>query len=152
MLGNPICFALYTVLTKKLVNRYTPLVLVTYAHVVAGVLFVPFVIYELTAKQSGIHVSAIDVGALAYLGILAASLGTLWWNKGVEGVGASCAGIFMNGVPISTMLLSAMLLGEKIALPQILGSSMVIMGVYLNSLRSSANLDVAANNLQREST
>lgn len=136
MLGNPICFALYTIFTKKLVDRYSPLMLVTYAHLVAGIFFMPFMIYELSTKWSGIHVSAVDVAVLAYLGILAASIGTLLWNKGIERVGASRAGIFMNGVPISTMLFSAVLLAEKIALPQILGAAMVITGVYFNSKRS----------------
>jgi drug/metabolite transporter (DMT)-like permease len=59
----------------------------------------------------------------------------VWWNKGIEKVGASRAGIFMNGIPIFAMLLSFLLLGEEIAFTQILGSVMVISGVYLNSLR-----------------
>lgn len=134
MLGNPICFALYTVLTKRLVDRYSPLFLGAYANLVAVMLFVPFVIYELTTLQSGINISAADVGAFAYLGLLASSIGILWWNKGIERVGASRAGIFMNGIPITAMLLSAVLLGEKITLAQIIGATMVITGVYLNSL------------------
>lgn len=143
MLGNPICYGLYTVLTKKAVNRYSPLVLVTYAHLIACMFFVPFVIYELNIAWSRIQVSAVDVGTLVYLGILGASIATLLWNKGIERVGASRAGIFMNAVPVSTMLLSAVLLGEKITLNQILGSAMVIIGVYLNSIRSRSNLNIS---------
>lgn len=134
MLGNPICFALYTVFTKRLVDRYSPLFMSAYTNLVAVVFFVPFVIYELTTMQSGISISLTDIGAFAYLGFLASSMGILWWNKGIERVGASRAGIFMNGSPVSAMLLSALFLGEKLTLAQIIGAVMVIIGVYLNSL------------------
>lgn len=139
MLGNPICLGLYTVLIKKLLDRYSPLAVGTYAHFTGIIYFVPFVIYELVTTPSGIHVSVIDVGALLYVGILASCLGTLWWNKGIAIIGASRSGVFMNGIPISTMVLSAILLGETIALPQVLGSVMVITGVYLNSMRYRSN-------------
>jgi drug/metabolite transporter (DMT)-like permease len=139
MIGNPIFWGLYTVFTKKLVDRYSPLVLGTYANLVAVIFFVPFSIFELANLQSGIHVTTVDLGALAYLGLMGSSIGVIWWNKGIEKVGASRAGVFMNGAPVSSMLLSALLLGEKIGLPQILGSAMVFTGVYLNSRRSRAN-------------
>lgn len=133
MIGNPIFWGLYTVFTRKLVERYSPLVLATYANLVAAMAFAPLGIYQLAAAQSDIRVTAIDLGALAYLGLMGSSVAVIWWNKGIGKVGASRAGIFMNGAPVTAMLLSAILLGEKIALPQILGAAMVITGVYLNS-------------------
>lgn len=141
LLANPICWALYTVLTKKIVNRYSPLAISSYAHIVGVLLFMPFAVYELVSAKSAIHVSALDIGVIAYLGIFAACVGTLLWNKAIAKVGASRTGIFMNGVPITTMLLSAVLLGERIAWPQILGSAMIITGVFLNSVRRSAKIE-----------
>jgi len=135
MLGNPIFWALTTVLTKKVVERYSPLAVAAYASLVAAILFIPFSIYELTTLESGIHVSVVSFAALAYLGFLASSVGLIWWNQGIEKVGASRAGIFMNGAPVSSMLLSALFLGEKIVLSQIIGAAMVLTGVYLNSVR-----------------
>lgn len=136
VLGVPVCWGLYTVLTNKIVHRYSPLLLGTYSTLIGALVFVPFMVYELIVGWSGIQVTVIDVGAIAYSGLLSTTIGNLWWNRGIKKVGASRAGIFMNGVPICAMAFSALLLGEKIALTQILGAFMVIMGVYLNSKRS----------------
>lgn len=149
ILGSPICFGLYTVVTKKLIDHYSPLALTTYAHVTGAIIYIPFMIYELISVRSGMHVSAADVGALVYLGIMCASIGSFLWNMGVKKVGASRSGIFLNGIPIGTMLFATTLLGEKITLAQILGSAMVISGVIINSLRGSSNQHSVENNFQR---
>jgi drug/metabolite transporter (DMT)-like permease len=39
-------------------------------------------------------------------------LAYLFWNRGVELVGASRAGLFINLIPVFAALLSALLLGE----------------------------------------
>lgn len=139
LLGNPISWGFYSVLMKKLLDRYSPLAIGTYSNLVGVIFFPPFIIYELATAQAEIHLTAVSFGAIAYVGLLASSVGTLWWNKGIKQVGASRASIFMNGVPISAMLLSVVVLGERIGLPQILGAVMVLAGVYFNSLRGRSH-------------
>lgn len=138
MLGYPLTWGFYNVLTKKLIDRYSPILLLTYSTVIGTTLFVPMVIYEIATTEHGISFSASGAGSIFYLALLASIVGNVWWNQAIKKVGASRTGIFMNVVPICTMILSSLLLSEKIGIPQIIGAGMVLIGVYLNSLKGTA--------------
>lgn len=148
LLANPVCWGFYTVLCKKVIGNYSALAVTTYATLIGTVFFLPLAIYELVWSNLEIHVTYSGWIALAYLGLIPMSLGNVWYNKGIAAVGANRTGIFMNGTPIVAMLLSALVLREKIALPQFLGAVMVIAGVYLNSLRRGVHNNLLDSNLK----
>lgn len=58
------------------------------------------------------------------------------FNRGVELVGAARAGQFIHLVPVSTVLLAVVFLGERLAAFQLLGGAPVAAGVAVSSLRS----------------
>lgn len=134
MLGYPLTWGIYCVLIRKLLNRYSPILLLTYSTVIGTTLFLPIVIYEIATEEQGIHFTLGGIGAILYLAIVASIIGNVWWNEAIKRVGASRTGIFMNVVPICTMILSLLLLREEIGIPQVIGAGMVLIGVYLNSL------------------
>jgi len=51
---------------------------------------------------------------IGYLIVFATALGQQAWLYGVQGIGPSRAGVFVNLVPVSALVLSALLLGEQI--------------------------------------
>jgi drug/metabolite transporter (DMT)-like permease len=55
----------------------------------------------------------------------------VFWNIGVQKLGATSAGIFLNFNPIFTMILAFFLLNEKMTWIQGLGSIIVILGSFL---------------------
>src|SRR2546422_8774584 len=50
---------------------------------------------------------------IGYLIVFATALGQQAWLYGVQGIGPSRAGVFVNLVPVSALVLSALLLGER---------------------------------------
>jgi drug/metabolite transporter (DMT)-like permease len=55
------------------------------------------------------------------------------WNIGVQKLGTTTSGIFLNFNPIFTAILAFLLLGEKMTWVQGIGSCIVIIGCYLFS-------------------
>jgi drug/metabolite transporter (DMT)-like permease len=63
-------------------------------------------------------------------------LGQQAWLFGVQGVGPSRAGIFVNLIPVSALLLSALILGEAVGLREALGIVLILAGVWLVSYQT----------------
>ncbi|MGM0930097.1 MAG: DMT family transporter [Actinomycetota bacterium] len=70
---------------------------------------------------------------LLYLGIFPSVVALLLYNRAVAVLGASQASVFLNFVPVFTMLGAYLLLHEAITLMQILGALAVITGVVFTS-------------------
>jgi drug/metabolite transporter (DMT)-like permease len=70
---------------------------------------------------------------LLYLGIFPSVIALLLYNRAVAVLGASQASVFLNFVPVFTMLGAYLLLNEAITMMQILGASVVIVGVFFTT-------------------
>jgi drug/metabolite transporter (DMT)-like permease len=71
--------------------------------------------------------------AIAYAGIFPAFLGFIFWNKGVEQVGASKAGLFIHLMPAFGILLAAAFLGEALAAFHVAGIALIFGGIFLTA-------------------
>jgi len=70
-------------------------------------------------------------GALFYLAFFPSILSYLFWNRGVERVGAGQTGLFICLTPVYTAVLAIPLLGESIALFHAVGFSLILSGILL---------------------
>jgi len=124
-------WATYTLLLPKRppVHAFSLL----FACAVIGVIgLLPFYIAELAG---GRHIAATPQAwlAIAYTGIFPALLGYIFWNKGVEQVGAARAGYFIHLLPAFGILLSALLLGERLHGFHFAGIALIFGGIYLTT-------------------
>lgn len=136
MLGAVLSWTLYTLLGRKFLsqqaNLHTPFDLVYLASIFgAGLLFLA------AARQisSAVHVFS-DKGALlsiVYLGVVGTALAFSWYYRGIQKIGATRASAFNNFVPISGILLGHFLLGEPINTSTLIGTPLVIVGVFLTN-------------------
>lgn len=128
------CWALYSIVGKKVMKKFSPLASTTYACVIGSILLLPLALYE-GGLSNIFNYSLNTYIALFYMVIFASVLGFVWWYQGVLKVGASGAAIFINLVPISAMVMSGLFMGEKINTYQLLGAALVISGVLLTSIK-----------------
>lgn len=135
LMGASLCWAIYSILGKKVMAKYSPLASTTYACGFGTLMLLPFAFYELSHKGVAVLGQASFLGwlAIVYMAVFASVLGFVWWNKGVERIGASRTSIFTNLVPISAVILAFLLLGEQITGGDILSAGLVITGVYLTT-------------------
>ena len=88
-------------------------------------LFVPGV----TAGVSALGASG--WGAVLFLGIGCSGLGYLFWYRALESMEASRVGALLYLEPLVTLAASALLLGEAIRLPTVLGGLLLLSGVVV---------------------
>lgn len=77
--------------------------------------------------------SLMDWTCIFYLGVLATGLSYAWYYRGIQTIGPSRAGIFINLVPVFAIIFAALLLGENLGISLLLGGAMVITGVFLTN-------------------
>ena len=69
------------------------------------------------------------LSALVYIGVGASVVSFLSWNLSVERIGMVRAGIIYNSIPLFASLEAALVLGESMTVPQIIGGVLVIGGI-----------------------
>jgi drug/metabolite transporter (DMT)-like permease len=72
-------------------------------------------------------------GSIVYLGVLASGFAYVWYAQGLKALGAARAAVFINFVPMSAVLFSAVLLHEQLQWQSVLGGLIVLIGVLLTT-------------------
>jgi drug/metabolite transporter (DMT)-like permease len=81
----------------------------------------------------------VDWLSIFYLGIFGTVVGFVWYYQGVERIGPTKAGLFINFVPIFAILFAFFILREAITASLIVGAVLVITGVYLTNRTSKVS-------------
>lgn len=75
---------------------------------------------------------------IAYLTVFPSILSYLFWNYGVEKLGAQRAGLFIHLVPLWGMLLSVIFLGEQVHAFHLWGMALIFSGIYFAVISGSS--------------
>ena len=123
-------WAAYAVFSKKVMHKFSPLILTFYSFLFCTVFLVPFVIYErpwVFIKQ----VPYYSFLAVGYMSIFASVIGYLVQQMSIKQIGPSKTSIFINLVPIFSIILSVTILKESISTIKILTTILIVTGVYI---------------------
>ena len=137
-LGSTICWALYTVISKPLLKRETPLQITSFAVLTS----IPFVLlygwHPYTQQDWNISLEAWL--AFFYAAIFPIYIAYLLWMWGVDRLGPVRTSIYSYLVPIVTAAVSWLWIQETITLIQALLALLVIAGMMITRLSSLATL------------
>ena len=133
-----VSWALYSIGGRRTMERFSPLT-VNWTTLAFSIL--PQILL-LGMNQKALAVGLVTVPfadwlVVGYLIVFATALGQQAWLYGVQGIGPSRAGVFVNLVPVSALILSALLLGEQIGLTEVAGIVLVLAGVWLVNRQSA---------------
>jgi drug/metabolite transporter (DMT)-like permease len=122
----------YSLIGKTVMNNLSPLASVSYSAAIGAVALSIPAFFEGLA-QNITSQSVIDWLCISYLGVFGTVIGFVWYYQGVERIGPTKAGLFINFVPISAILCAFFILREPITLSLAVGAVLVISGVYLTN-------------------
>lgn len=133
-----VSWALYTIGGRRIMERLSPLT-VNWTTLAISLLFqLPLLWTDRRMLAMGVEGIPLPGWlALGYLVVFATAIGQQAWLYGVQGVGPSRAGVFVNLIPVSALLLSAVVLGETIGLKEVAGIVLILAGVWLVGWQSS---------------
>jgi drug/metabolite transporter (DMT)-like permease len=123
-------WAVYTILSKKMLKKYPPLEVTGYALSIGSLMFLPVGLLSVIKQDYG-SLTMTGLGSLLYLSLMTSVLGYLVWSWGLSKLEASKVSVFSNIQPIMAALLGWVFLGEPVTLRFALGAAVAIAGVIL---------------------
>ncbi|NLC70102.1 MAG: DMT family transporter [Desulfuromonadaceae bacterium] len=130
-----ICATGYTLLLKRLSSYYSPFFLTAFQAFVGSFFFFPFLFLPGTVAPAGF--SPVSAFAVVYLGVFVTLGAYGLFNYAVSLIPAGQAAAFVNLIPVLTLLLAWLILGEHLTLIQYLAGGLVFCGVFLSQERVS---------------
>ncbi|MGV8981726.1 DMT family transporter [Clostridium sp.] len=123
-------WAAYSVFSKVVSHKFSPLILTFYSFLFCSVFLIPFVIYERPWTFIN-DVPYYSFLAVAYMSIFASVIGYLVQQISIKQIGPSKTSIFINLVPIFSIILSVSILKESISAIKLFTALLIITGVYI---------------------
>jgi drug/metabolite transporter (DMT)-like permease len=77
----------------------------------------------------------VDWAGLLYLGFCGTVLGFVWYYEGIRKIGPTRAGLYINFVPVSAVIMAWLILNEAVTASLILGAVLVSTGVCVSGLK-----------------
>ncbi|MCW4053522.1 MAG: EamA family transporter [Candidatus Bathyarchaeota archaeon] len=130
LLSTPVLWAAYSLLGKKIMEKYNPFLVVAYVTVLGGLCLIPFSLAENSLHQL-ITMSLYGWLAILFLSITCSLLGYYIWFYVLKRVRAAVTSSFLFAEPLVTVLFAVMFVGEKLSLSILAGGVPIFIGVYL---------------------
>jgi drug/metabolite transporter (DMT)-like permease len=132
LLGAVISWALYSVVGKVVLKKYSAVESTTYAVAFGTIFLLPFALVE-TSWQDVQQASVTTWVAIAHMSIFVTVVSFVMYYYGIKEVGAAKASIFINVMPVSAVLMATIYLGETFTWAHGVGAAFVLSGVYIGT-------------------
>lgn len=139
LLGNALelmamfCATGYMIILKRLSPRYSTWFLTAVQSVVGCVCFIPALFFPWTEYPQAFGWQ--DAALLLYLGSCVTILAYGSYNFGISRLSASKASAFVNLIPVFAVIMSYLLLDERLTNGQLLACAVVFAGLYFSQSR-----------------
>ncbi|NVZ84492.1 EamA family transporter [Pseudomonas yamanorum] len=130
--GCVVGWGVYSLFSRGLNQHLGPLQTVTWS-ILLGTLMLTITTLA-TGRLTVAALSAIDLPqltSLLYLGVLGSALAYIGYYDGLRRIGATRAGVFIALNPLTAVICGALLLGEQLTTPMLMGGAVILLGIYL---------------------
>ncbi len=134
LLSTPVLWATYSLLGKKVMEKYNPFLVVAYVTVLGGSCLIPFSLAENSLHQI-FTMSLYGWLAILFLSLTCSLLGYYIWFYVLKQVEAAVTSSFLFAEPLVTVLFAVTFVGEELSLSILAGGLLIFMGVYLVTTR-----------------
>ena len=138
LLGNSlefmamICGAGYAISIRQLAKKFSPLFLTAIQSFAGFLFFLPFAIWDYNTVDMDFNITAISW--IMYLGVVVTLGGYGLFNFALSRMAVSKASMYINLIPIFTLVLAFLILGETLAYMELIASSIILAGVLITQV------------------
>lgn len=129
-IGAVVFWAIYTVGSRALLDRLSPLVVTGLTMAIGTALYVPTALSELVRLDAG-RIHAWVWIAVVVSSILALNVAYLIWYTSVQRIGNVRTSVYSNVTPLVAMAVAAVFLGERITWYKAGGAAAILFGVVI---------------------
>ncbi len=127
-----VCAAGYTIVARYLSDKYSALFITAIQVFIGTIFFFPFFIYDYVTSDLNFTSNALL--CVLYLGVVVTLLGYGLYNYALTKIEASKTAMFVYLIPIFTLILAAMILGEKLSTVELIASVTILFGVFISEV------------------
>jgi drug/metabolite transporter (DMT)-like permease len=125
----------YSIIIKRLADRYNVFSIVAYQNLIGIFFFLPLFFF-LDFKQFVSVTPTWDVIVpLLNLGVFASTFAFIFFTYAIKNLGISKANIFTNAIPVLTAIFAYFILKEQITPLKMAGILVVVLGLFLSQIR-----------------
>ena len=133
ILGGALCWAIYTIVGKSVLRSGSPLGVTAVAAFAGGVILVPLAIVE--GGMDTVTSWPLQAwGAIGYMVLFPTVIGFVGFYQLVVRIGAGRAALTSYMVPVGTLILATLLLGERVSSLQLAGGALTLVGMRIATL------------------
>ncbi len=136
-LGASIMWVIYSIVVLKVGSRYHPLMVTRKVFFYGVLTLLPYFLWEPPTLAVEVLTQSVVAWNLIFLGILASLICYWLWNVVLEKLGAIHATNYLYLNPIVAMVASYFILDERITLLAVVGTALILVGVYLAESKKS---------------
>lgn len=136
-LGASIMWVIYSIVVLKVGSRYHPLMITRKVFFYGVLMLLPYFLWEPPTLAVEVLTQPVVAWNLIFLGILASLICYWLWNVVLEKLGAIHATNYLYLNPIVAMVASYFILDERITLLAVVGTALILVGVYLAESKKS---------------
>ena len=134
LLGCVLCWTTYSLVGRQVLKTMSPLASVCYSSLIGTLLLaIPAFQQGLLADLSNITMPGCL--SLLFLGLGGTAIGFSLYYHAIRKIGAARSGVFINLVPVFSVLLSWLILDEAVKPIVITGGILILAGVWLTNYR-----------------
>lgn len=137
ILGALAIWGVYSLFLKRRPQSLGGLSMLFYMSLIGSLFLLPGYIWEM-ANGSYMKLDLATVATVLYLGIFAALLAYLGYNKAALTLGTNVTSFFLHLIPVFGSALAIIFLGEQIYLYHFIGFAVVLFGIYLSTSKLSS--------------
>lgn len=131
-LGVPV-WGLYTILLRRKPAGLNPIGLLAVLFAIGTAILAPgYIAAELWVRPQ-VNLNLVSLGGLLYVGLISSVLGLVFYNNGVAALGPAVAGLFLHLIPVFTIVLAWLILGEALHWYHFPGVALIFGGIFLTT-------------------
>ena len=123
-------YALYAVNIGKIPKMLSPVEALFMIILTSSILVIPFYIIE-TLIYGPVPLNATALYAIVGMTLVGTVFGILLWNQGIQLIGPSRAGMFINLIPIFATIMAIIFLDEHLQYYHIICAALIGIGIFL---------------------
>ncbi len=129
-IGASFLWALFTILSKPLLDRHSPLKVTTHSMVMGSVFLLPFLPFHSDIREFA-SLSVTGWLVLLFTVIFSIVVAFFLWYRGVSKIGPSRTIIYQYSIPVFAAFFAFLLLNEKLYFSQLVGAGIVFFSLRM---------------------
>lgn len=143
MLLAAITFAVYSILLKRKPAQLSVWTLQLSTFLIGLLFLFPLYLWEYS-KAPSVEINSNVIFSILYVGVFASLVAFVLWSKAIETIGPTKSGMVYYTLPLFSMILASLFLGESVTIIHFFSASLIVSGILTANYERNKSYKILA--------